>query len=497
MSPMRRTTDPRVLTTAYQNGRLTRRQFVQGALKLGFSTTAAAGLLTACHAGSHKATPAKLQGRVQILIGFAGGNSAPQRLVQQTLAEAFIAANPEVGIDFLRATSAVAATTQLMTLVARGSAPDIVLGIDLADVSNLVDQHMWLDLHPLFSRDGVSTKSFLSEATSAAGLSNYYGGSKAISGVAVGVHDHALAYNEELFSRAGVEPPPTSWSAGSWSYTGSFLGTAQQLTVDSAGHHAGEAGFDPTKITQFGTARIPAEAILYSFANHLYGASKHQLALDTPGAVQGAQLAGDLINRYHVQPSAAQLLTLGGAGATDDPAQAAWRAGKLAMIDMCSCEIDSGYGSKVPFSWKAAALPTGPARRFRFLEVSLAGIVAASTQHDLAWEVLKFFAVDPTHEGQLSYDGFGVMPGLNANLDDFVTGIKQTVGVDTSEWISGLSGASAENDSWIPAFAGVHQLLTAALTNITGGASAARVMPPLQQQAQAQVDAWFKTNKLP
>src|ERR1700722_16576356 len=202
MTPKSVALEPRAPPAAYRDGRVTRRQFVEGALKLGLSATAAGTLLAACHGSSHKAAPAKLQGRVQILVGFAGGNTAPQRQVQQALAQAFIAAHPQVGIDFLRATSAATATTQLSALVARGSAPDIVLGIDLADVSRLVDQHMWLDLHPLFSRDGVSTKAFASQATAALALPNYYGGTKAIPGVVVGVHDHALAYNVEPFSRA-------------------------------------------------------------------------------------------------------------------------------------------------------------------------------------------------------------------------------------------------------------------------------------------------------
>ncbi len=493
---MRRTTQPENLAAAYQDGGLTRRQFVEGALKLGFSASAAAGL-AACHSSHSSAAPAKLTGRAQILIGFDGGNSAPQRQVQQALAQAFIAAHPQVGIDFLRATSAAAAASQLTALVARGSAPDIVLGIDLADVSRLVDQHLWLDLRSMLSRDGVSTGAFLSEARSAAALTSYYGSTKAVPGVPLGLADHALAYNSELFSAIALPPPPTSWSGGSWSYPKEFLETAQVLTVDKSGHHAGEPGFDPGQVTQFGTARIAPETVLYSFAGPLYDASSRTALFASPAAITGAQFAGDLVNKYHVQPTPAQLAQLAGAGATGDPALAAWRAGKLAMIDLCSCELATPYATKLPFKLGAAALPAGPARRFRPLEVSLATIVAASAQHELAWEVLKFFTVEPANEAQLAYGGFGAVPALAANLGAFARGTEQDVGVDPAEWVSGLTGASADNDSWTPAFAGVQGLLSAALAQVTGGARAATVMPRLQQQAQAQIDAWFKTNKLP
>jgi hypothetical protein len=127
----------------------------------------------------------------------------------------------------------------------------------------------------------------------------------------------------------------------------------------------------------------------------------------------------------------------------------------------------------------------------------LGAIVAASANHDLAWEVLKFFAVEPAHERELSYRGFGFMAGLTANRDAFAQGIKQAAGVDPAVWVAGLPYASAENDAWVPAFADVHNLVSAAFGQIVGGADPATVMPRLRQQAQAKIDAWFKANQLP
>jgi ABC-type glycerol-3-phosphate transport system substrate-binding protein len=463
---MNGTTSTEDLLDAYEGGGLSRRDFVRGAFKLGLSVSGAAALLSACHRGTHQAAPKKLVGRVQILVGFDGGNTAPQRQVQQALAQAFIAAHPQVGIDFLRATSAAAAETQLAALIARGSAPDIVLGIGLGDVSRLVDRHLWLDLQPLVHRDGVATGAFQSQAMAAAALRSYYGGTKAIAGVPLGFHDHALAYNADLFSQAGLPAPPASWSDNSWILTGPFLQAAQALTVDSDGKHAGQAGFDITKVARFGAARFRPEA-------------------------------GDLVNKYRAHPTSDQVAQLAPGAAPGTEELAAWRAGKLAMIDLCSCELDSAFAAKVPFPWRAAALPAGPARRFNFLEVSLGSIVAASAHHDLAWEVLKFFAVEPARERELSYGGFGTMAALTANSDAFPQGIKQASAVDPAVWVAGLPSASAENDAWVPAFGDVHSLMSAAFGQIVGGANPATVMPQLQQQAQAKIDAWFKANQLP
>jgi multiple sugar transport system substrate-binding protein len=402
-----------------------------------------------------------------------------------------------VGIDFLRATSASTAETQLAALIARGSAPDIVLGIGLAEVSRSIDRNMWLDLRPLFKRDGISTNSFQSQAMTTAELTSYYGSTKAIPGVPLGFHSHALAYNVDLFSKAGLPAPPASWSDNSWTLTGPFLQAAQALTLDSAGKHAGQPGFDSGHIAQYGAARFAPEALLFSFGGHLYDQSQRRAQFDKPGAIAGAQFAGDLVNKYQVFPPAAEVAKLSGAAPAGEEEQAAWRAGKLAMIDMCSCEIDGPFGAKVPFAWQAAALPAGPGRRFGFFELGLGAIVAASVHHDLAWEVLKFLAVDPVRERQLAFAGFDSIPALTANGDAFSQGTKQSVGVDPAVWLAGLPSASAENDTWIPAFADVHSMLTGAFSQVLAGSSAASVMPALQRQAQAKIDAWFTSNKLP
>jgi len=542
---------------------LTRRQLLGGALKLGVAGGAAT-FLPGCLFSSHKTKagpPGKVSGRVQILVGFAGGNSTGQRQVQQTLAERFIGTHPQVGIDFLRATSPALAETELKTLIARGQAPDIVLGIDLSGLSRLVDQRLWLDLHPFLHGEGVSTAAWLPVAAGAAALSSYYGSSSVVPALPVGVHDHALAYNPTLFARAGVAPPPASWDQSSWTYGGAFLDAARRLTIDTSGRIALDPRFDPTRIAQFGVARLDPEAILMSYTGHVYDPSRKAATLGGSGAIAGAQFAGDLITRYHVQPTAAQLAAIamaalataaggtpaGGttahgtttttrvtttptttrstpttsrAGGTTsatrptttttratttttavapaiDPALVAWRAGKVAMIEMCSCEIASAYGMDLPFPVGAAALPSGPARRFCRMEPSLAAIVAPSSQHQLAWEVLNYFAVNTTNERQLAYGGFGAMPALSANLASFGPSTKQATGVDASVWLAGLSEASAEIDAWTPAFATVQSLISSALAKVAAGTPASTVMPQLQAQAQGQIQGWLKANKLP
>ena len=212
------------LVDAYRGGCLSRRDFVIRALRLGLSVPAAAALLAACgdsddeSSPSPSSVPRNLSGRVQILVGFGTGNSPAQIPVQETLAQAFTRANPNVTIEFVRVpTGSSDARTKLTTLIAGGSAPQIVMPAGLYGISLFVDQDVWLDLAPFFDRDGISLDRFLPETTTATHVPNYFGNNaKEIIGVPVGVHDHVLAYNQDLFARAGVPTPPTSRSDSSW-----------------------------------------------------------------------------------------------------------------------------------------------------------------------------------------------------------------------------------------------------------------------------------------
>lgn len=497
------------LAAWYRTQPVSRRAFVERALKLGLSVPAAAALLAACGsdddddeaAGTTSSTAATgtLEGRVQILVGFGTGNAPAQVPVQEALAQAFMTTNPGVTIEFLRVPGSSDARTKLTTLIAGGEPPDIVMPAGLYGVSLFVDQDVWLDLGPMAERDGVSLDAFLPETATATRVGNYFGeDSDRIIGLPVGVHDHALAYNVGLFSEAGVAPPPTDWGDDSWSLEGRFLEAARALTVDAGGRNPGESGFDTGRIERFGVGHFFREGVFYAFGGHLYDAESRTAQFATPGSIAGIQFAADLVNRHRVQPGPTDVASLGAGASKGSEEQFAWRAGKLAMIDMCSCDIKSPYGSDVPFEWKAAAMPTGPERRFAFLNLDVGALVKAGRNHDLAWQVLKYFAVDPAAERRLAYDSYGAVPPLKVNRDAFVTGIKADLpSVDPQVWIDGFPSASPENEAWFPAFAEVNDLVGKSFDQIIDGTPAAQAMPALQQAAQAKIDEWFRANELP
>lgn len=501
------------LVDAFVGRQLSRRQFVQRALSLGLSATSAGALLAGCNSGSSSTPQARassssspssstksLTGNVQILVGFGTGNSPEQAQVQTALAEAFMREQPGVKIDFLRVPGSSDARTKLTVLIAGGQPPDLVMPAGLYGISLFVDQNIWLDLGPMLDRDGLTLQNFIPETVAATRVPNFYGkNSTSVIGIPVGVNDHALVYNTALLEKAGIAAPPTSWSDDSWQLTGSFLDTAKALTRDNKGRSSGEAGFDRDNIATYGLGHYFRESIFYAFGGHLYDPSSRKAQFDTPESIAGIAFAADLVNRYSVQPSQTQVAALGAGGGTGNEEQFAWRSGKLAMIDMCTCDIRSPFGTDVPFTYKAAALPAGPSRRFGFLNLDVGAIVQASKNQDLAWEVLKYFTYDPAVERKLSFGSYGAIPPLQQNKDAFATGINKELPEVTPEvWLEGLPSSSPENESWFPAFAEVNDLVGKTFDDIVGGKStAAQAMPTLQKSAQGKIDEWFQTHKLP
>lgn len=469
----------RELADAFDDGRLSRRQFIERALALGMSATAAGAFLAACtrsKKSTKQPTRQKLRGRVQVLAGFGSAISPAQFAVQQALAEAFVRTNPDIGVDFIRATGPVEAADRLKALLELKSPPDLVLPIGMAGIAELVEQKVWLDLAPLLKSSKASTDGFLPVTEQASRVTAYYGEqSKVVVGLPIGVHDRVLAYNVDLFGKAKVSPPPTLWSddkAGA--LDDEFLNAAKALTNDRAG--------------QFGIGKLSPEVSLFGFGGELYDTTTRRVLLDSPGAAAGAQFAADLIGKHRVQPP------LASAEAT----ATAWRSGKVAMIELCSCELGGPLGTGVPFTWKAIALPPGPARRFSPLDVEVGAIVAASKHPDLAWKLLEYLAMDPAHQRRFAVEAFSAIPALTVNRQAFADAVtRERPEVDGRVWIEGVAASSTANVSWIPGFAAVHERLSRGLTEVRDGAAASQVMPQVQKDAQAAVDAWFKKNKLP
>ncbi len=198
----------------------------------------------------------------------------------------------------------------------------------------------------------------------------------------------SLMYNVDMFKEAGVELPPTKASEA-WTWD-EFVEAAKKLTIDRNGKRAGEAGFDPKNIKQYGVKFslnwISYMPLVLSNGGDYLTEDGKELGLAKPEAVEAIQKIADLINVYGVAPSPVQ--------ASSIPAPAtALQSKKVAMV------IDGSWNhldlSKANINWGVGVLPVLKDYKSFFLGGSL--IIFKSTKYPKeAWEFTKFLT-DPNN----------------------------------------------------------------------------------------------------
>jgi multiple sugar transport system substrate-binding protein len=140
----------------------------------------------------------------------------------------------------------------LSTEIAAGNGPDIVGPVGWAGSNAFYGQ--WLDLAPYIKAANFDQSVF------DPGLVKMYETSQGVVGLPFAVYPSTTFYNTKLFDEAGLNYPPAKYgeqyvmpdgSKVDWSWD-TVAKVSKLLTIDKAGKHSGEAGFDATKIVQYG-----------------------------------------------------------------------------------------------------------------------------------------------------------------------------------------------------------------------------------------------------
>lgn len=434
-------------------------------------------------------------GTTQILVGFGTGNAPEQIPPQEVIAADYEATRSGAMIDFLRIPDTDEAQRKLGVLIAAGDAPDIVLPTGLYGIALYLDQAVWLDVSDALAGSGASLDLFHEATHRAARAVNYYGPeSTSVIGIPVGMFTHVVAYNKELFDRAGVPAPPHD-ASDDWTYARQ-LEVARALTVDRSGKTADQSGFDSENIVQFGLGHWDTGMMIRGYGGVPYDSNTRKMGLDTAAYIEGVQAGADLVNRHHVL--ATDQLAASVAAGADDAQLAAWRSGKVAMIDMCACDLLS-FGVDNPFAWDVAQWPRGPERLVSHLNLDVGAIVAQSKRPQAAWDILHYMLVDPERAGTLSTQAYGAMAPLKSETGKFVASLgARFPTVDLQVFVDALPHSSPEQEEWFPAFTEVNDMGGQFLDAVyQGEASAAAQLPLFQAAAQQAVDNWFKDNTLP
>lgn len=194
-----------------------------------------------------------------------------------------------------------------------------------------------------------------------------------------------IYYNKDMVSKAGVSLENLQWNPTDPSKD-TFLQTVQKLTLDNKGRNAADPNFDANNIVQYGyNASQDLQAIYYNFIGQNGGAFQdgEKFVFGSEKSQQAFQYIVDLINKYHVSPSAANSNDNG------DFMRDQFLQGKIALFQSGTYNL-SNVQQGAKFGWGVTAMPSGPAGAVSVVNNIIATGNAKSKHVDETKKVLQW-----------------------------------------------------------------------------------------------------------
>lgn len=210
--------------------------------------------------------------------------------------------------------------------LAAGNAADCFLNDNLYSIE-YAERGVLRELTPYFEQDADEFKSKV------AGWQSGFNVDGKCWAMPRGCHTATTVYNKKLFEKAGMEPPSAdlAWNPDDG---GTFLEQLMALTVDSAGNHPSDSGFDPTDIQQWGYISQNYGSVDHwprtvSNGGTWMDETRTQSRLNSTETAGALKFAIDMIQKYHVSPTAEEQ-----AAYTIAKTLPAFCAGKVGMVHM-------------------------------------------------------------------------------------------------------------------------------------------------------------------
>ncbi|AWV48005.1 lipoprotein ABC transporter [Mycobacterium leprae Kyoto-2] len=271
---------------------------------------------------------------------------------------------------------------QLSTFCAGGKCPDVLMAWDLT-YAELADRGVLLDLNTLLGQD----KAFAAELKSDSieplyETFTFNGGQYAFPEQWSGNY---LFYNKQLFTNAGVQPPPCTWEQP-WSFT-EFLDTARALTKRDSSGRVTQWGFVNTWLSYY-TAGLFALNNGVPWSNPRMNPT--HLNFDDDAFIEAVQFYCDLTNKYQVAPDAseqqwmatADLFSLGKAAIA---LGGHWRYQTFMRAEGLDFDVTS-----LPIGPSAGTVPATRSGACSDIGATGLAIAASSSRKEQAWEFVKF-----------------------------------------------------------------------------------------------------------
>jgi len=219
------------------------------------------------------------------------------------------------------------------------------------------------DLGPYVERD----KNFDIEDFYPAAINGWgqYGGK--LYAIPAGIDIYAMYYNKTMFDKYGVPYPDETWD---WN---KYLWAAKKLTKDLDGDG---------RTDQWGTTQNMWQTYVWQNGGDIVDKTGKKCLLDRPEAIEALQFMGDLRDKYHVAPTAAELADIG--------TKNLFTNGKVGMYFSGSWAVPLYFEKEIKnFEYDVAPVPKGKYRATFFGGASYA-ILKGSKHKKEAWELVKF-----------------------------------------------------------------------------------------------------------
>lgn len=269
-------------------------------------------------------------------ITFTMWGSPNEKKADEVAVKQFETNNPGIKVKFQYIPTDY--ETKLSTMIAANTPPDIG-GLDKKTALIWSEQGKLVNLKSLIDKDTETTESdYIHDSFLRSSPDN-------IVGITPCQEVFAIFYNKDMFKAANVDPLPTkAQDALTWDQ---FVEVAKKLTIDQNGKNASEAGFDPSKIKQFGvqTPNWAWQTYLVLNDTKLMTDDNSKLNLSDPAVTETIQKFADLINVYHVAPSPAQAKTLPSAAVALQSKKVAMDYdGQWVQLDLANAKVNFDVG---------------------------------------------------------------------------------------------------------------------------------------------------------
>ncbi len=290
------------------------------------------------------------------------GNEKEEKTLHSLIAS-FERAHPGVKVD-LQISPHARILDKLMISTAGGRPPD-VSRVSSMWFAPCASKGLFENLGPYAERDkSFDLEDFYPQAIE--GWGKYRGELYAIP---TDIDVYAMYYNKDLFDKRGLPYPDWSWD---WN---KYLSVAKKFVhTDRDGMRDGWG----TSIDQFW------QNYVYQNGGTVLSDDLKRCTLGEKPAYEAIQWVSDMVNKYHVAPSAEESAEVG--------SLKLFESGKLAMYISGSWAAELQFAKdKVPFTYDVAPLPKGK-KRVTFIGGGAYAMLSQSAHKREAWELVKWMS---------------------------------------------------------------------------------------------------------